>query len=210
MGCLQTGGGGPASVPNLRVCWHIFARAAHEGEKGESRCLAVVLSDRRGKVSPVRCTNAEEWTGLPARVSCRHVVRGRQSSPIPATARRVSAVVRRSARATGKACEKTVKIQVTGRHAHPGQHGRLPGVVTHRRPQRAPARSKVETRATWLRGRHPLGHRPVVLLCADGSMYSQVVLALPSSSGAAVLREPGGLAIMLRRVERWSPQGVLG
>ena len=58
---------------------------------------------------------------------------------------------------------KTVNIQETGRHAHPGQDRRLPGVVTHPRPQRASDRSRVGIRATWLRGRCRLGHRPVVM-----------------------------------------------
>ena len=38
---------------------------------------------------------------------------------------------------------KTVIIQETGRHARLGQDRRLPDVVTHSRPQRAPARSRM-------------------------------------------------------------------
>ena len=45
---------------------------------------------------------------------------------------------------------KTVNIQETERHAHPGQDRRLPGVVIHSRPWRDPARSGVGIRATWL------------------------------------------------------------
>ena len=44
-------------------------------------------------------------TGLPARVSGRHVVLGRQFSPVPAQASRVSVTVRGCARVTGKAGE---------------------------------------------------------------------------------------------------------
>ena len=41
--------------------------------------------------------------GLPARVSGRHVLRGRQSSPIPVQASRVSVAARGAPRGTGKA-----------------------------------------------------------------------------------------------------------
>ena len=80
--------------------------------------------------------------------------------------------------------------QVTGKVGEKGHHSgdraarsswtrpSAPGcVVTHSRPQRASARSRVGIRAIWLRGRHRLGHRLVVLLTflqrGVGSMYSQ-------------------------------------
>ena len=67
------------------------------------------------------------------------------------------------ARVTGKAGEKP---KSSGRAAaHPEQDRRLPGVVTHPRPQRGTARSRVGTRATSLWGRYRLGHPLVVLLC---------------------------------------------
>ena len=39
---------------------------------------------------------------------------------------------------------KTVKIQETGRHAHFGQDPQFLDVVTHLRPQRAPARPEAQ------------------------------------------------------------------
>ena len=64
--------------------------------------------------------------GLPARVSGRHVVRGRQSSP--------TLEVRLGEQAR---LVKTVKIQVKWAAAQPGQDRRLPSVATHSRLQRA-------------------------------------------------------------------------
>ena len=64
--------------------------------------------------------------GLPARVSGRHVVRGRQSSPT------LEVLPGEQARLV-----KTVKIQVRWAAAQPGQDRRLPSVVTHSRLQRA-------------------------------------------------------------------------
>ena len=54
--------GGPARVPNLRVCKHLWS-------KGGTRRRRRAVRRKGGR------------TGLPARVSGRHVVRGRQSSP---------------------------------------------------------------------------------------------------------------------------------
>ena len=61
-------------------------------------------------------------TGLPARVSGRHVVRGRQSSP--------TLEVRLGEQAR---LVKTDNIQVRWAAAHPGQDRRLPSVATHSR-----------------------------------------------------------------------------
>ena len=80
-----TGGGGLARVPNLRVCKHLPVR------KDElTSCRGTVWS--AWQKPPVRRKGGR--AGLPARVSGRHVVRGRQSSPIPAQASRVSVAVR--------------------------------------------------------------------------------------------------------------------
>ena len=71
--------------------------------------------------------------GLPARVSGRHVVRGRQSSP--------TLEVRLGEQAR---LVKTVKIQVRWAAAQLGQDRRLPSVATHSRIQRATSvRSRV-------------------------------------------------------------------
>ena len=71
--------------------------------------------------------------GLPARVSGRHVVRGRQSSLI--------LEVRPGEQAR---LVKTVNIQVRWAAAQPGQDRRLPSVATHSRLQRATSvRSRV-------------------------------------------------------------------
>ena len=71
--------------------------------------------------------------GLPARVSGRHMVRGRQSSP--------TLEVRLGEQAR---LVKTVKIQVRWAAAQPGQDRRLPSVATHSRLLRATSvRSRV-------------------------------------------------------------------
>ena len=71
--------------------------------------------------------------GLPARVSGRHVVRGRQSSP--------TLKVRLGEHPR---LVKTVKFQVRWAAAQPGQDRRLPSVATHSRLQRATSvRSRV-------------------------------------------------------------------
>ena len=66
------------------VCAITFARGvAHAIGKGElTSCHGTVWSAWLS--TPVRRNNAGEKTGLPARESGHHVVRGRQSSPIPA------------------------------------------------------------------------------------------------------------------------------
>ena len=63
------------------------------------------------------------------------------------------------------------KLGESGQHSgemggsSPWTRPSAPGVVTHSRLQRVnSARSRVEIRATWLRGRYRLGLRPVVLL----------------------------------------------
>ena len=76
----ETGGGGLARVPNLRVCKHLLISVWHtQGEKGElTSCRGTVWS--AWQKPPVRRKGGR--AGLPAMVSGRHVVRGRQSSPI--------------------------------------------------------------------------------------------------------------------------------
>ena len=74
--------------------WH------SQGEKGElTSCCGAVLSAWQSSSSLTH--HHGKKTGLPARVSGRHVVRGRQSS----TASRLSVAVRQCARVTGKAGE---------------------------------------------------------------------------------------------------------
>ena len=80
---------------------------------------AVVPSSRRGKKLPVRRKGGR--AGLPSRVSGRHLVRGRQSSP--------TLEVRPGEQAR---LVKTVKIQVRWAAAQPGQDRRLPSVATHK------------------------------------------------------------------------------
>ena len=70
-------------VPNLHVCEHLWI-------EGGTRW------GRRANQRPA-------W--LSARVIGHHVVRGRQSSPIPAQASSVSVAVRSQVRVTGKAGE---------------------------------------------------------------------------------------------------------
>ena len=111
----KTGGDGLARVPNLRVCEHPFHRWEWhtQGRKDE-------LTSCRGTVQSAWQKPPEGRAGLPARVSGRHVVRGRQSSP--------TLEVRLGEQAR---LVKTVKIQVRWAAAQPGQDRRLPGVVTH-------------------------------------------------------------------------------
>ena len=107
----ETGGGGLARVPNLRVCDHPFYRWGWhtQGRKDE-------LTSFRGTVKsawqkhPVRRKGGR--TGLPARVSARHVVRGRQSSP--------TLEVRLGEQAR---LVKTVKIQVSSAWTRPSAPG---------------------------------------------------------------------------------------
>ena len=76
-------------------------------------------SRRRDKKPPVRRKGGR--AGLPARVSGRHVVRGRQSSPT------LEEPLGKTARLV-----KTVNIQVRWEAAQPGQDRRLPSVDTLR------------------------------------------------------------------------------
>ena len=71
-GMPETRGGGPARVPNLRVCKHLSWVWYMQENKGELRsCLGTVQS--AWQKPPVRRKTGR--TGLPARVSGRHVVR---------------------------------------------------------------------------------------------------------------------------------------
>ena len=116
---------------------------------------AVVPSSRRGKKPPVRRKGGR--AGLPAGVSGRHVVRGRQSSPILECA------------------------QVTGKADENGQYsGEVGGSSAWTRPSVPECGDTLtaqagDQRLIWsgdrlrrrLRGRYPLGHRSVVLLCTE-------------------------------------------
>ena len=75
----ETGGGGLARVPILRVRNHLELGVAHAGEEGR---INVLPWYRRVGVAKTSSETQGGRTGLPARVSGRHVVRGRQSSPI--------------------------------------------------------------------------------------------------------------------------------
>ena len=113
--------------------------------------------------------------GLPARVSGRHVVRGRQSSP--------TLEVRLGEQAR---LVKTVNIQVRWAAAQPGQDRRLPSVVTRPRPQRASARSRVGTTKMVAPGSlstgSPASRTPPD---GDGSMYSQANVRVGKCAAAS-------------------------
>ena len=114
--------------------------------------------------------------GLPARVSGRHVVRGRQSSP--------TLEVRLGEQAR---LVKTVKIQVRWAAAQPGQDRRLPSVATHSGSSGRPASdlgwgSSSKTAPGSLSTGSPAGRTPPH---GDGSMYSQANVRVES-----VLRPP--------------------
>ena len=79
---------------NLRVCKHLDTSRWHTQGRRMNYHPGVVPSSRRGKKPPVRRKGGR--AGLPERESGRHVVRGRQCSPIPAQTSRVS-VAERSA-----------------------------------------------------------------------------------------------------------------
>ena len=130
-GRRPTGGGELARVPNLRVCKHLYASRWHtQGGKDElTSCRGTVQS--AWQKPPVRRKGGR--AGLPARVSGRHVVRGRQSS--------LTLEVRPGEQAM---LVKTVNIQVRWAAAQPGQDRRLPSVATHSRLLRATSvRSRV-------------------------------------------------------------------
>ena len=112
-----------------------------------------------------------------ARVSGRHVVRGRQFLTYPCpTASIVTVAVGECVRVTGKAGENGQLFRCWAA-AHHGQDRRAPGVVTHSRLP-ASEQHSIQARATWLPGvAIDWVHRPVVLPLfvkgGDGSMYSQ-------------------------------------
>ena len=110
--CPPTGGGGLARVPNLRVC-------------KTPLCSGGTRTEGRANQRPAVVSTSSEMQGGktgPARLRGRHVVRGRQSSPIP-----------ECARITGIAGENGLYAG-TGAAAHPGQDCRHPSVVTHLEP----------------------------------------------------------------------------
>ena len=82
-------GGGLARVPNLPCVRAPFssgvAHAGRGGRRGEGRSNVLPWYRLVGAVSTSSQTHKRGKAGLPVkRVSGRHVVRGRQSSPIPA------------------------------------------------------------------------------------------------------------------------------
>ena len=115
-----TGGGGLVRVPNLRVCKHLFPEGWHtQGGKDElTSCRGTVWS--AWQKPPVRRKGGR--AGLPARVSGRHVVRGRQSLTYP----------RSAPRGTGKAGENGQHSgEVSGSSAW--TRPSAPSVATHSR-----------------------------------------------------------------------------
>ena len=69
-----TGGSGPASFPNLRVCEHLFDfGVAHAG--GEGRINVLPWYRQVGVASTSTETQGKK-IGLPARVRGHHVIRG--------------------------------------------------------------------------------------------------------------------------------------
>ena len=85
---------------------------------------------------------------------------------------------------------RTVKIQVEWAAAHPGQDRQFPGVVTHPRPQRAPARSGVviQVNLTLASGSlstgSPAGRAPP----HGDTMYSQAYVMAGKSCGSQLER----------------------
>ena len=127
-GPTRTGGGGLARVPNLRVCKHpLNRRVWHtQEEKDElTSCRGTVQSGVA--IPPVSREGGK--TGLPARVSGRHVVQGCQSSP-----------VLECAQVTGKAGENGQNSGEMG-CSSPWTRPSAPG-CGDTRPWRAPARSE--------------------------------------------------------------------
>ena len=146
----------PACVLSPQLLgWHMQGRRMSEHP-------AVVPSSRCAKKPPVR--RKEGRAGLPARVSGRHVVRGRQSSP--------TQEVRPGEQAR---LVKTVNIQVRWAAAQPGQDRWLPSVATHSSSSGRPAsdlgwRSSSKTAPESLSTGSPGGRTPPH---GDGTMYSQ-------------------------------------
>ena len=77
------------------VCANTFSSSRWHTQEGEGR-IDVLPWYRLVGVAIPSVSRKGGRTRLPARVSGRHVVRGRQSSPVPAQASRVSVAVRSS------------------------------------------------------------------------------------------------------------------
>ena len=161
-----TGGGGLARVPNLRVCEHLHASRWHtQGGKDElTSCRGTVKSAWQKPPVILKGGRAE----LPARVSGRHVVRGRQSSPAPEVRQEEQARL-----------VKTVNIQVK-----PGQDRRLPSVATHtqgssERPAFDLGWEIVLQDGSWV-AIHCITGRSYFSPHGDGSMYSQANVRVES------------------------------
>ena len=149
------------------MCRHFCSRVAHAGEEARMnvlpwyRLFGVAKSFSQSQRRKNQAARKGKWSPRGT---------GMTVLPIPAQASRVSVAVRG---APGKQARlvKTVNIQVLGGSSR--QDRQLPGGVTHPRPERASARSWVETRVTWLGGRFRLGHQPVVLFCYLGEDTAQ-------------------------------------
>ena len=125
----QTGGGGLARVPNLRVCKHLLAGVAHAGTEGRINDPAVV---------PVwsawqKTSSSESRPGLPARVQVVATWYGDDSPHLSW----------KCAQVTGKACENGQHSGEMG-GSSPWTRPSFLSVATHSRPQRATSvRSRV-------------------------------------------------------------------
>ena len=170
---MPSTGGGPANVPNLRVCKHLGDSGGTCRWKRANQRSAVVPSSRRGK--NLQWVAQRGRTGLPARVSGRHVVRRWQFSPILECA------------------------QVTGKAGENGQYsGEMGGSSPWTRPSAPECRDTLKALAGrpaldlgWgsssktalgsLSTGSPAGPTP---LHGDGSMYSQAYVRINGPSVA--------------------------
>ena len=135
----------------------------------------------------------EDEPGCPQGVSGRHVVPGRQSSPVPAP-NSCSFYSGRGecARVTGKAGENG-QHSAAGLRAHPGRDRQLSDVVTHPRLQRVnlaplglrwgPGQPGSGVAVDWVTGRSCFSANPKR---RDGSTYSQAFVRAAPCCGSGV------------------------
>ena len=183
-GRSRAGGGGLARVPNLRVCKHPKFQGWHtQREKGEwTSCCGTVWS--AWQKPPVRRKGGR--AGVPKRVSGRHVVRGRQSSPILEV---------RQGNKQGWWKRSTWAA------AHPGQDRRLPVWWHTQGCSKRPALdlgwgSSSKTAPLSLSTGSPAGRTPPH---GHGSMYSQANVRPGKSCGS-----------QSERCRPWHWKGVVG
>ena len=95
-----TGGGGPARVPNLRVCTHLWSMGGTRRGRRMNQHPAVVPSSRRGNTSS---ESQRRENGAARKGKWSPCAGNRQSSLVTAQASRVSVAARGCARVTSKA-----------------------------------------------------------------------------------------------------------